>query len=100
MNVTERSRRWLRDFRLLGGFELKCCLALSYLFVLKTFPNESKNRNFRCVFSASGIAPCVGTDGTVHMRPTLDAALLYVVHWDGVTTTSSRAGTDLGRSGI
>ena len=31
------------------------------------------------------------------MTPTLDAALLYVVHHDGVTTTSSRAGTDLGR---
>ena len=31
------------------------------------------------------------------MTPTLDAALLYVVQRDGVTTTSSRAGTDLGR---
>ena len=35
--------------------------------------------------------------GTVHMTPTLDAALLYVVQCDGVTTTSSRVGTDLGR---
>ena len=53
-----------------------------------------------CFFSyrpSSGIAPCVGTIGMVHMTPTLDAALLYVVHRDGVTTTSSRAGTDLGR---
>ena len=31
------------------------------------------------------------------MTPTLDAALLYVVHHDGVATTSSRAGTDLGQ---
>ena len=31
------------------------------------------------------------------MTPTLDAALLYVVYRDGVTTTSSGAGTDLGR---
>ena len=30
------------------------------------------------------------------MTITLDAALLYVVHRDGVTTTSSRVGTDLG----
>ena len=32
------------------------------------------------------------------MTPTLDAALLYVVRRDGVTTTNSRAGADLGRS--
>ena len=32
---------------------------------------------------------------TRYMTLTLDAALLYVVHHDGVTTTSSRAGTDL-----
>ena len=41
-----------------------------------------------CFFSyrpSSGIAPCVGTIGMVHMTPTLDAALLYVVHRDGVT---------------
>ena len=44
-----------------------------------------------------GITPCVGTVGTVHMMPTLEVALLYVVHHDGVTTTSFRAGTDLGR---
>ena len=30
------------------------------------------------------------------MTPILDGALLCVVHRDGVTTTSSRAGTDLG----
>ena len=42
-----------------------------------------------------GIAPCVGTVGTVHVTPTLDTALLFVVHLDRVTTTSSRAGTDL-----
>ena len=35
---------------------------------------------------SSGIAPCVGTVGTLHMTLTLDAALLYVVHRDGVTT--------------
>ena len=29
------------------------------------------------------------------MTPTLDAALLYLVQREGVTTTSSRAGTDL-----
>ena len=49
--VTERSRSWFRDVRLRGGFEKRCCLALSYLYVLKRFPNESKNRNFRCLFS-------------------------------------------------
>ena len=27
---------------------------------------------------SSGIAPCVGTVGTVHMTPSLDAALLYL----------------------
>ena len=32
MYVTERSHRWLRDVRLGGGFELRCCLALSYLY--------------------------------------------------------------------
>ena len=35
---------------------------------------------------------------TRNMTPTLDTALLYVVHRDRVTTTSSRAGADLGRS--
>ena len=32
------------------------------------------------------------------MTPTLGAALLYVVHRDGVTTTSSSAGADLGQT--
>ena len=49
--VTERSHRWLRDVRLRGGFELRCCLALSYLNVLKRFPNENKDRNFRCLLN-------------------------------------------------
>ena len=35
-----------RDVRLRGGFELRCCLALSYLYVLKRFPIETKDRNF------------------------------------------------------
>ena len=43
--VTERSRSWYRDVRLRGGFELRCCLALSYLNVLKRFPNDNKDRN-------------------------------------------------------
>ena len=32
------------------------------------------------------------------MTPTLDAALLCIVHRNGVTTISSRAGADLGRT--
>ena len=50
---------------------------------------------FFSYLTSSGIAPCVGTVGTVHMTPTLDVALLYVVNHDRVTTTSSRTGTDL-----
>ena len=49
INVTDRSRRWSRDVRLRGGFELRCFLALSYLNVLKRFPNYNKDRNFRCL---------------------------------------------------
>ena len=49
INVTDRSRRWSRDVRLRGGFELRCFLALSYLNVLKRFPNDNKDRNFRCL---------------------------------------------------
>ena len=52
-----------------------------------------------CFFFLSallGVAPCVGTIGMVHMTPTLDAALLCGVHCEGVTTTSSKAGTNLG----
>ena len=49
------------------------------------------NKSFFSYPPSSGISSCVGTVGTVHMTPTLDAALLYVVFRDGVTTTSSRA---------
>ena len=38
-----------------------------------------------------GLLPVLG-QLTRDMTPTLDAALLYVVHRDGVTTNSSRAG--------
>ena len=41
IHVTDRSRSWLGDIRLRGGFELRCCLALSYLKVLKRFPNDN-----------------------------------------------------------
>ena len=40
IKVTERSQSWSGDVRLRGGFELRCCLALSYLNVLKRFPND------------------------------------------------------------
>ena len=49
--VTERPQTWSGDIRLRGGFELRCCLALSYLSVLKRFPIDKQDRNFRCLFS-------------------------------------------------
>ena len=33
INVTERSRKLLRDVRLRGGLNIRCCSALSYFFV-------------------------------------------------------------------
>ena len=45
--------------------------------------------------SPPGLLPVLGPPRW-YMNPTLDAALLYVVHHDGVTNTSSRAGADLG----
>ena len=50
MYVTERSRSWSGDIRLRGGFELRCCLALSYLSVLKRFPIDKQDRNFNSPF--------------------------------------------------
>ena len=44
--VTERSRSWSGDVRLRGGFELSCCLTLSYLSILKRFPNDKQYRNY------------------------------------------------------
>ena len=41
----------VRDVRLRGGFEKICCLALSYFNVLKRFPIDKLDRNFRCLFS-------------------------------------------------
>ena len=46
--VTERSQSWSGDVRLRGGFEMWCCLALSYSLVLMRFPNDKQDRNFRC----------------------------------------------------
>ena len=40
MNVTERSRKLLRDIRLRGGLKVRCFSALSYFFVQWRFPNE------------------------------------------------------------
>ena len=49
--VTERSQSWSGDVRLRGGFEMRYRLTLSYLYVLKSFPIDKKDRNFRCLFS-------------------------------------------------
>ena len=49
INVKERSRSWSGDVRLHGGFEIWCCLALSYSYVLMRFPNDKQDRKFRFV---------------------------------------------------
>ena len=58
--------------------------------------NIKVERHFNFFFHppSSGITPCVGPTKVV-LDLTLDAALLFVVNREGVTT-SSRAGTDLG----
>ena len=48
--ITERSQSWSGDVRLRGEFVIWCCLALSYSYVLKRFPNDKQDWNFRCIF--------------------------------------------------
>ena len=50
------------------------------LFILSIFSDCTIFLSFFSYPPSSGIALCVGIVGTAHMTPTLDAALLYVVH--------------------